>query len=81
MIAELEYETSIPWVHTTEYANTNLTEASPLWQNIDFDTGTVALPNSLGIEHGLPEAQPFPWDPSQGIYLLNGYHSLHCLVC
>jgi hypothetical protein len=29
---------------------------------------------------GLPKAQRFPYDESKGIYLLNGYHSLHCLV-
>lgn len=29
---------------------------------------------------GLPEAQTFPWDDNKGLYLLNGYHNLHCLV-
>ena len=28
----------------------------------------------------LPPSQKFPWDPNLKIYLLNGYHNLHCLV-
>ncbi|KAI4184227.1 MAG: hypothetical protein L6R41_004886 [Letrouitia leprolyta] len=28
----------------------------------------------------LPPAQDFPWDPELKVYLLNGYHNLHCLV-
>ena len=29
---------------------------------------------------GLPDLQPFPCDASKGLYLLNGFHNLHCLV-
>ena len=27
----------------------------------------------------LPQAQHWPWDGNKGIYLLNGFHNLHCL--
>ena len=40
----------------------------------------VALPADFATANGLPLAQRFPWDPSKGIYLLNGYHNLHCIV-
>jgi hypothetical protein len=30
---------------------------------------------------GLPESQPFPWDPKEkSIYITNGHHNLHCIV-
>ncbi|KAI1165518.1 hypothetical protein F5B18DRAFT_609907 [Nemania serpens] len=48
------------------------------WDAINIDDGMVALPHSFAKEKGLPESQPFPWDGSKGIYLLNGHHSLHC---
>ena len=28
----------------------------------------------------LPPAQFFPWDTTRGIYLVNAYHNIHCLV-
>ncbi|KAI0398552.1 hypothetical protein F5Y17DRAFT_8323 [Xylariaceae sp. FL0594] len=48
------------------------------WDAINIDDGMVALPHTYAKEKGLPESQPFPWDRSKGIYLLNGHHSLHC---
>ncbi|KAI8944047.1 hypothetical protein F4801DRAFT_573012 [Xylaria longipes] len=48
------------------------------WDATNIDDGMVALPQSFAKEKGLPESQPFPWDRRKGIYLLNGYHSLHC---
>ena len=51
-----------------------------LWDNISVDAGTVALSRSYAAAKGLPEAQTFPWDNEKGLYLLNGYHNLHCLV-
>ena len=40
----------------------------------------VALPYTWTEKKGLPDAQVFPWDHDQGLYVLNGYHALHCLV-
>lgn len=39
----------------------------------------MALENDWTAAHGLPHAQPFPWDQSKGLYLLNGFQALHCL--
>lgn len=50
------------------------------WENINIDAGNVALDSSYAEEMELPKAQDFPWDRSKGIYYLNGYHNLHCLV-
>lgn len=80
IIAGLAWDVPVTWVHNTEYATTNLTEGSELWEAIDFDSGFIALPNDYAKSKGLPEAQPFVWDDSKGIYVVNAYHSLHCLV-
>ena len=64
----------------TDYATDNLTLAAELWDNIDFDSGFVALPYEWTESKDLPRAQAFPWDRSKGLYVLNGYHALHCLV-
>lgn len=79
-LAGLTRDVSIPWVHNTEYATTNLTEATNLWESIDFDSGFIALPHDYAASKHLPKSQNFPWDQSKGIYVVNGYHSLHCLV-
>ncbi|MCJ1312465.1 hypothetical protein MMC25_006139 [Agyrium rufum] len=61
-------------VHMTSEAH-----ADAFWDNINLDAGIVALPHQFVEEQGLPEAFPFPWEPTRGVYLLNGYHSVHCL--
>jgi hypothetical protein len=50
------------------------------WDGISIDNGTLALDPPYAKAMGLPPAQPFPWDASKGLYLFNGYHSMHCLV-
>lgn len=70
----------IPFEWATEYANPNLTESGPLWDAINFDIGMVALWYTWTDFKDLPRAQVFPWDHDQGLYVINGYHALHCLV-
>ena len=62
------------------YVDHNETARDLMWEAINIDDGMVALPDDLVAEKGLPVAQRFPWDSSKGIYLLNGYHNLHCVV-
>lgn len=64
----------------TPYASSNETLADELWDALSIDPGVIALPDSYAEKVNLPQAQRFPWDHSQGIYLLNSYHNLHCLV-
>lgn len=77
--ADLTFDRKDPWVHYTPYATTNLSEAASLWDDIDFDSGFIALDYEYAEAKGLPKSQPFPWDDTKGIYLINAYHSLHCL--
>jgi hypothetical protein len=76
----LEFDQLDPWVHYSPYADTNLTAAGDLWDAIDFDSGFIALDYDYAAAKKLPKSQPFPWDDTKGIYLINAYHSLHCLV-
>ena len=62
------------------YASDNETLADELWDALNIDHGVIALPDSYVENVNLPQSQRFPWDRSQGIYLLNAYHNLHCLV-
>lgn len=62
------------------YTDRNDTFRDELWQSINIDEGMIALPDEIAIEKGLPLAQRFPWDHSKGVYLLHGYHNLHCVV-
>lgn len=65
---------------STEYTGENLTEVTALWQQLSGDPGVVALPRSYVEQKGLPHALRWPWDPEdKGVYLLQGFHNLHCL--
>jgi len=77
--AALAADLTIPFQWATDYASPNLTLAGELWESIDFDVGMVALPYEWTDEKELPRAQFFPWDHDQGLYVINGYHALHCL--
>lgn len=81
-LAGLFRDVPISWTHHTPYTGTeeNQTEADALWDKIRVDAGAVALSESYASSKGLPKAQKFPFDDDKGIYLLNGYHNLHCLV-
>ena len=60
--------------------NSDLNATDKAWDLLTIDAGAVALHDTFVAEKGLPVAQRFPWDERKGIYLLNGYHNLHCLV-
>lgn len=77
--ASLEPTLQVPFEWSTEYADPNMTAAGALWDAIDFDVGFVALDNEWTAAHDLMPAQPFPWDKTKGMYVLNGFHALHCL--
>ncbi|GAW17258.1 hypothetical protein ANO14919_067130 [Xylariales sp. No.14919] len=68
-----------PYVIVTPYSSDNETLQDELWYNINVDSAVVALSDDWAAEHGLRKAQRFPWDQSKGIYILHGYHNLHCL--
>ena len=68
------------WAHDTDFASQNRTAADAAWSRLDSNGGSVALSDEYVSEKGLPTAQRWPWDATKGIYLLHGYHNLHCLV-
>ena len=68
------------WTSKSPYYGENDTVADLLWEDISIDNGTVALKDTYIDKMGLPVSQRFPWDQQKGLYLLNGFHSMHCLV-
>lgn len=64
----------------TEYTDENTTAAEELWEKLSGDPGVVALPQDYVKSMQLPHAYRFPWDEDKGVYLLQGFHNLHCLV-
>lgn len=70
----------MPWTSKSPYFGEDEAAADRLWDDINIDNGTVALSDTFVEAMGLPTAQRFPWDQEKGVYLLNGFHSLHCLV-
>lgn len=77
--AKLRRDYEEPYVKVTSYSSSNQSLQDELWNSINVDHGVVALPDSWVAEHGLRTAQRFPWDQTKGVYLLHGFHDLHCL--
>ncbi|KAK3299475.1 uncharacterized protein B0H64DRAFT_317844 [Chaetomium fimeti] len=63
----------------TDYTGDNLSAVTDLWEKLSGDPGVVALPSDYVSEKRLPHAYRFPWDQDKGVYLLQGFHNLHCL--
>lgn len=64
----------------TPNSGTNDTEQDVLWDETSYDRGQIALSDDYARDMGLPRAQRFPWDQTKGIYLINAYHNIHCVV-
>ncbi|KAL4766805.1 hypothetical protein BDW60DRAFT_212590 [Aspergillus nidulans var. acristatus] len=77
--ANLHLTRTEPYVLLTDYSSSNTTLADTLWHSINIDSSVIALSNSFAASHNLRTAQRFPWDTSKGIYILHGFHNLHCL--
>jgi hypothetical protein len=50
------------------------------WGQIDASLGMVSVDHELAAMNGLPPSMNDPRDNSKGLYTLEAYHSLHCLV-
>ncbi|KAF2188340.1 hypothetical protein K469DRAFT_661066 [Zopfia rhizophila CBS 207.26] len=77
--AGLTYDRMLPWEDRTQYNTGNYSEQDLLWGELRADSGIIALTKSYAAEHGLHRGSPFPWDSEKEIYLINGFHSIHCL--
>lgn len=82
LTAGLVRNVSTPFIIDKLFTNENRTIADAAWSSPDLDSevGLVALTNEYAKSKGLLPAQRWPWDHSKGIYILNGFHNLHCLV-
>lgn len=78
--AHLASDSTMAWTSKSPYFGEDEAEADLLWERISIDNGTVALSDSYVESMGLPTSQRFPWDQNKGLYLLNGFHGMHCLV-
>ena len=72
----------MPFTIDTAYTSHNRTVADEAWRSphLITYTGLVALSDDWVRRKNLPDAQRFPWDKSKGLYILNGFHNMHCLV-
>lgn len=73
---DLEANVPVPISHDDH------TIEDPMWDSPEYDwyLGWVALQNDVAKSKGLPTAMHWPWDSSRSIYILHGFHSLHCVV-
>ncbi|KAI0015521.1 hypothetical protein F4780DRAFT_786689 [Xylariomycetidae sp. FL0641] len=77
--AEIKRDVPVQIYPFTDYTTDNLSTATRLWEELSGDPGVVALPSAYVKEKSLPHALRFPWDTDKGVYLLQGFHNLHCL--
>ena len=80
--ASLFKDVSIPFTVDNVYDSKNRSIADEAWNSplLVPETGLVAMSDDWVTSKSLPRAQHFPWDKSKGLYVLNGFHSMHCLV-
>ena len=51
-----------------------------LWDHILPSHGIVAVDRKWASRQRWPESMRLPGDDNKGVYLLEAYHQLHCLV-
>lgn len=65
----------------TPYNNVdNQTASNELWDKISSSHGLIAVDHQSAKEKQWLESMPVPGDEGKGLYLLESYHQLHCLV-
>jgi hypothetical protein len=64
----------------TRYTDKNETLRNEMWEAINIDAGMIAVPEDFVADKNLPRSQRLVWDESKSVYLLNGHHTLHCVV-
>ena len=81
--AKLSYDTEVPIYASTQYGPLIGTpeDRDILWDQLDVNEGVIALADEYADSVGLPYSQRFPWNQTQGVYLLGAFHQMHCLVC
>ncbi|TVY83823.1 Cyclochlorotine biosynthesis protein R [Lachnellula suecica] len=80
---EIDIQRLIPnrWISDYSSADSSgMAEVDKNWNAIRAAHGIVAVDHQWAVENGLPPADDLPSDHSKGVYTLEAYHSLHCLV-
>jgi hypothetical protein len=66
---------------TNDHLNsTAAREVDEAWDEIKPGHGVVALDQQWAAAQGLPASMSLPSDNSKGVYILDAYHQIHCLV-
>lgn len=76
----MDDEISVKWLQSTVYTSHNTSKRDHMWDAINHDSDIVAVSKTWALEKGLELGADFPWDESKTIYLVNAFHSLHCIV-
>lgn len=63
----------------TDYSSDDPNIANKVWNEYVIN-GFVALPHSWATNKQWPKARDMPGDTDKGIYVVDGFHQLHCLM-
>ena len=74
----IPYDLNIP----VTILNDNRTLYDGVWDEprYSYTAGLMAVDDVYVKKYNLPQAQKWPWDTSKSIYMLQGWHSMHCVV-
>jgi len=76
--AELAYDTPRILTYNNDYWVGNRTESDRLWYSIETASQVVLSQDEI-MAWGLPPSDPFPWDQSKSLYIVQSQHLMHCL--
>lgn len=82
--SDIDIQRWVPSRFTSDYSSADasgMEQVGRNWNAIHASHGIVAVDHQWAAEHGLPLADSLQRDSSKGVYTLEAYHSLHCLVC
>ncbi|KAI4126230.1 MAG: hypothetical protein LQ338_003854 [Usnochroma carphineum] len=75
---------SIPFQWWTVFSSPNMKDDEAVeiaWDAIPRDFGLVAVDHVWAEKKGAPPTMDLPSNPMKGIYVVEAYHTLHCLLC
>ncbi|PQE28640.1 Thioesterase domain-containing protein [Rutstroemia sp. NJR-2017a BBW] len=79
--AKIKRDTVVGFTHESDFTSKDRKIQNAAWQSPELnpELGLVALPETFASSKDLPTSQLWPWDLSKRIYLINGFHSMHCV--
>jgi len=73
-------ETLEPYHFHSSYVDSNHTIRDARWNEFESERGWVALSHAWATQHGMSEGLSMPDDSEKGLFIINAYHQMHCLV-